>query len=346
MARGPTKISSLPAFVSPQLTALVRAAPEGDDWLHEIKFDGYRMHARIDGGDVRLLTRTGLNWTDKYLPIADALARLPVKNAYLDGELCGQRPDGTTSFSMIQAASDRSNAAALVFYLFDLLYLNDEEVAPLPLIERKARLRDVMAEVTSPLHFSDHQPGHGPQFHAEACRLGLEGIVSKRADAAYTPGNRGLWLKTKCLNREEFVIVGWTDPEGSRPHLGALLLAYYTPDGRLVYAGRAGTGMNRVELARVRKRLEPLAAPEMPLDVLPPRASRFGSPLVLSRVHWLRPELVAEVTFLTWTDDGLLRHVVYQGLREDKPARQVVRPRAADSPAPPPRATRRKLRKK
>jgi bifunctional non-homologous end joining protein LigD len=163
----------------------------------------------------------------------------------------------------------------------------------------------------------------------------LEGIISKRADAAYAPGNRGLWVKTKCLNREEFVVVGWTDPEGSRPHLGALLLAYYTPDGKLVYAGRAGTGMNAAELARVRRRLEPLAADRMPLDVPPPRTSRFGSPLVLSRVRWVRPELVAEVTFLTWTDDGLLRQVVYQGLREDKPALDVRRPLATDGPGLP-----------
>jgi bifunctional non-homologous end joining protein LigD len=149
------------------------------------------------------------------------------------------------------------------------------------------------------------------------------------------PGNRGIWIKTKCLNREEFVIAGWTDPEGSRAHLGSLLLAYYAPDGKLVYAGRAGTGLNTAELLRLRRRLEPMAIDRMPLDVPPPRTSRFGSPLVLSRVHWVNPELVAEVTFLTWTEEGLLRHVVYQGLREDKPARQVVRPLATDTPPPP-----------
>jgi ATP-dependent DNA ligase len=156
--------------------------------------------------------------------------------------------------------------------------------------------------------------------------LELEGIVSKRADAAYTPGNRGLWVKVKCLYREEFVVVGWTDPEGRRPHLGALLLAYYDPDGRLVYAGRVGTGINTAELERLWRRLQPLTTDKMPLDVPPPRDNRFGSPLVLSRVHWVRPELVAEVKFLTWTEDNLLRQVVYQGLREDKPAAEVRRP--------------------
>jgi ATP-dependent DNA ligase len=147
----------------------------------------------------------------------------------------------------------------------------------------------------------------------------VEGIVSKRIEAPYTPGNRGLWRKIKCLNRAEFVVVGWTEPEGRRPYLGALLLAYYDPDGKLIYAGRAGTGMNDAELERLWRRLQPLAIDRMPLDAPPPRGSRFGSPLVLSRVHWVRPELVAEVKFLTWTEDNLLRQVVYLGLREDKP---------------------------
>jgi ATP-dependent DNA ligase len=141
----------------------------------------------------------------------------------------------------------------------------------------------------------------------------------KRADNRF-------WRKVKCLNREEFVVVGWTDPEGSRPHLGALLLAYYAPHGRLVYAGRAGTGMNTDQLRRLRERLEPLATTEMPLHVRPPKGTRFGSPLVLSRVHWVQPEMVVEVTYLTWTDDNLLRHVVFDGVREDKPARGVVSP--------------------
>jgi hypothetical protein len=145
--------------------------------------------------------------------------------------------------------------------------------------------------------------------------LRLERIVSKRADAPYAPANRGLWVKVKCLNREEFVVVGWTDPEGTRPYIGALLLAYYDLEGRLVYAGRVGSGINRAELARLWRILQPLATDKMPLDVRPPRSNRFGSPLVLSRVHWVRPELVAEVKFLTWTDDNLLRQVVYEGLR-------------------------------
>jgi DNA ligase D-like protein (predicted ligase) len=317
--------AALPAWIPPQLTQLVDAAPEGDQWLHEIKFDGYRMHARLDRGTVKLLTRTGLDWTHKYPPIAAAVASLGARQAYLDGELCGVFPDGITSFGMIQAASDAGDAAGLVFFIFDLLHLDGDDVGARPLIERKALLATLLAGVAPPPHYSDYQRGRGPTFHEQACKLELEGIVSKRADAAYAPGNRGLWLKVKCLHREEFVVVGWTDPEGRRPWLGALLLAYHDPEGRLVYAGRAGVGIRQAELERLLRRLQPLATAEMPLEVPPPRTSRFGSPLVLSRVHWVRPELVAEVKYLTWTDDNLLRQVVYEGLREDKPATEVRR---------------------
>jgi bifunctional non-homologous end joining protein LigD len=274
---------SLPTWIKPQLAALAKAAPDGPDWLHEIKLDGYRMHARLDRGAVRLLTRTGLDWTHKYPAIASAVASLPARQAYLDRELCGLRPDGTTSFSLIQNASDTGNSGALVFFLFDLLRLDSEATAPMPVTERKERLRALLSDAGSPLHFSDHQIGRGRAFYDHACALKVEGIVSKRIDASYAPGNRGLWLKVKCLNREEFVVVGWTDPEGSRRWLGALLLAYHDPDGRLIYAGRAGTGIDHAELERLWRRLQPLAIPQMPLDVPPPRDSRFGSPLVLSR---------------------------------------------------------------
>jgi DNA ligase D-like protein (predicted ligase) len=329
MARSATRTpitAPLPDRVAPQLAQLVYAAPDGDDWLNELKYDGYRMHARLDRGAVRLLTRTGLDWTSKYPAIAASIASLPARQAYLDGELCGVRPDGTTSFSLIQNASDAGNSGALVFFLFDLLHLDGEAVASMPVTERKERLRELLSGVGSPLHLSDHQIGRGRAFYDHACALKVEGIVSKRIDAPYAPGNRGLWLKVKCLNREEFVVIGWTDPEGSRPWLGALLLGYYNPDGRLVYAGRVGTGIDHTELERLWRHLQPMATPDMPLDVPPPRGSRFGSPLVLSRVHWVRPELVAEVKYLTWTDDNLLRQVVYEGLREDKPPADVRRP--------------------
>ena len=275
--------TELPKWVKPQLCKLVDAPPRGAEWLHEIKYDGYRMHARLDRGKALLLTRKGLDWTHKYPPIAAALSALPAKQAYLDGELCGVRSDGKTSFSLIQAASDSGNAGALVFFLFDLLYLDGEVISAAPLRERKERLRHLLSNIGTPLQYSDHQIGRGPEFYARACELSLEGIISKRADAPYSPGDRGLWVKVKCENREEFVVVGWTDPEGSRPHLGALLLGYYTDHGRLVYAGRVGSGMPDKVLADLRRRLDPLARASSPLSAPPPRKTRFGSPLVLSR---------------------------------------------------------------
>jgi len=312
-----------PAWIEPQLATLVKEAPEGADWLHEIKLDGYRMHARLDAGRVQILTRRANDWTDKYSAISEAVSRLPAQNAYLDGELCGVLPDGKTAFNLIQNASD-TGEGSLIFFLFDLLFLNGEDLMALPLVDRKIRLEAFLVSAPESLRYNAHQIGKGPAFHGLACEHGLEGIVSKRVDGRYEPDRRS-WLKTKCLNREEFVVVGWSDPEGSRHRIGALLLGYYTPDGTLIYAGRAGTGMPVAELERLWHRLHPLVVPNMPLTVPPPRRSRFGSPLVLSRVHWVRPEMVVEVSYVEWTPDGLLRHVVYLGEREDKPAIEVRR---------------------
>ena len=175
------------------------------------------------------------------------------------------------------------------------------------------------------LQYNGHDTGDGELILKHAGKLGFEGVVSKTIDAPYAPGNRGLWRKAKALNRQEFVVVGWSDPEGSRPQLGALLLGYYADDGKLIYAGRVGTGMPVKVLADLRRRLDPLTRKTSSLSVPPPRSTRFGSPLVLSRVHWVEPKLVIEITYLTWTADNLLRHTVYVGLREDKPADQVPR---------------------
>jgi DNA ligase D-like protein (predicted ligase) len=315
----------LPKWIKPQLTRLVEEAPAGDDWLHEIKYDGYRMHARIDGGHAQLLTRTGLDWSRRYRFTIGALRSLPARTAYLDGELCAVRPDGVPAFSRLQAAMDEGRTDELVLFVFDLLFLDGESFANRPLIERKAQLHRLMAREEPGLHYCEHVVGGGPRFREHACKLGLEGVISKRADRPYAPDDRGIWVKSKCLNREEFVVVGWTDPEGGRPHIGALLLGYYTEDGRLRYAGRAGTGITVKELKRLAGVLRPLQVPKMPLAEAPPRDSRFGSPLKLSRVHWVRPQIVVEVTYLTWTEDNLLRQVSYHGQREDKLARQVVR---------------------
>ena len=308
--------STLPAWTPPQLCQPVETTPSGPQWLHEIKLDGFRMAARVERGRVQLLTRTGLDWSDKYPSVSAALSKLRLKTAYLDGELCGVGEDGLPSFSQTQAASDGERGVRL--------HLVGRDTASLPLIDRKALLEPLIANAAG-VQFNGHETGDGELIRKHACELGFEGVVSKTIDAPYAPGNRGLWRKSKCLNRQEFVVVGWTDPEGSRPYLGALLLGYYTDDARLIYAGRVGTGMADKVLADLRRRVEPLARATSPLSAPPPRNTRFGSPLVLSRVHWVEPELVAEITYLTWTADGLLRHTVYLGLRSDKPAREVRR---------------------
>jgi bifunctional non-homologous end joining protein LigD len=314
-----------PRWIKPQLTRSVDEAPAGSDWLHEVKYDGYRMHARLVDGTAQLLTRTGLDWSKQYRFTIEALQALPVRSAYLDGELCAIGPDGVPTFSRLQAAMDERRTDALVFMAFDLLFLDGEDTAQLPLLERKERLGRLFAREIRGLRFADHVVGNGPRFREVACKAGVEGVLSKRIDRPYAPGDRKLWLKSKCLNREEFVVVGWTDPGGGRSHFGALLLGYYTEDGQLHYAGRAGTGFNEKELARLAGVLKPLQVTRMLLAAPPPRENRFGSPLELSRVHWVRPEMVVEVTYLTWTEGGLLRAVSYQGQRTDKPARQVVR---------------------
>jgi bifunctional non-homologous end joining protein LigD len=205
------ELASPLAWIKPQLAKLVDNTTDGPDWLHEIKFDGYRMHARLDEGKVQILTRRGNDWTDKYPAIANAISGLPARNAYIDGELCEVLPGGRTAFTLIQNATD-TGGGSLVFFLFDLLFLDGENLMVLPLVDRKARLESLLKGASDSLRYNDHQIGHGPEFHRLACEHGLEGIVSKRTNGRYEPDRRS-WLKTKCLNREEFVVVGWSDPE-------------------------------------------------------------------------------------------------------------------------------------
>jgi len=208
-------------------------------------------------------------------------------------------PDGRTAFNLIQNASDTGRDGALVFLrVLICCSWTAEDLMTLPLLDRKARLASLLTGAPSSLVYNDHQIGQGPAFHRLACERGLEGIVSKRVDGRYEPDRRS-WLKVKCLNREEFVVVGWSDPEGSRHRIGSLLLGYYTPDtGDLIYAGRVGTGMTVAELERVWHRLRPLSVAKDAVSEPPPRGSRFGSPLQLSKVHWVRPEMVVEVSYV------------------------------------------------
>ena len=204
----------------------------------------------------------------------------------------------------MQAATDHKDATRLVYFAFDLLFIDGENLTALPLVERKDRLKKLLRRAPKNIYFVDHVIGNGQAFYDATCKHAAEGIVSKRIDAPYKPGDRGIWRKVKCINEDEFVVVGFTNPEGRRPYLGALLLGYYTPDGDLIYAGRAGTGMNEAELKRLYGKLKPLETKKMTVSEPPPRTNRFGSPLKLSEVHWIKPTQVAQVRYLTWTADG------------------------------------------
>src|ERR1700736_2473634 len=251
-----------PTFTQPQLSLLVKTPPSGPDWAHEIKYDGYRIHARLIRGEARLLTRTGLDWTDRYEATAKAVSALAMESAYLDGELCAVRPDGTTAFSEMQAATDEGRTTNLVYFVFDLLFLDGKKLVELPLLERKERLKALVEGAPRSIKYSDHHIGDGQRFLQAACGAKAEGIVSKRVDAPYVPGDRGVGRKAKSYQREEFVIVGYSEPEGSRAHIGALLLAYYDDAGHLVYAGRVGTGLSDAELRRVYAAFQPLRIPK------------------------------------------------------------------------------------
>lgn len=306
-----------------QLATLVDEAPEGDEWLHEQKFDGYRMLADKRGSTVRLLSRRFKDWTASFPPIADAIAALSPARLVLDGEVCVLLPDGRTSFQALQNALS-GQRADLVYYAFDLLVLDDESVMALPLEQRKKRLARLLPK-KGPLRYSDHVLGSGAAFFRAACENGLEGIISKRRDKPYLPGRGTTWVKTKCLLRQELVIAGFTEPEGSRSGFGSLLLGYYDR-GALRYAGKVGTGFSMKLLKQVHEALAPTEIDACPFDPVPDRASTGP------RRHWVKPTLVAEVAFSEWTADGRLRHPSFQGLRADKKPKDVVRETPVASP--------------
>ena len=305
----------------PQLATLVKSPPGSDEWLHEIKFDGYRIGCRIHRGRITLISRNGHDWTAAFPEIAAAAARLDARDALVDGEVAMVLPDGRTSFQALQNAFAGTAArAALVYFVFDLLRLDGDNLEALPLEERKARLRTLVGRrTTGRIRYADHVVGRGDEFFHQACRIGLEGIISKRRQEPYHHGRHASWLKTKCTLREEFVIGGFTDPEGMRSGLGALLIGHYE-DGRLVFAGKVGTGFTNKSALELRQQLNAIELKTSPFEPPPP-----GS---LARVaHWVRPTLVCEVVFTEWTGDGRIRHPSFQGLRRDKRAREVVRER-------------------
>ena len=315
---------TLPGWVAPQLATLVGAAPDGADWVHEIKLDGYRVLARIERGRVRLLTRNRQDWTERFPTVAEAAATLPVKEALLDGEIVALDRSGASSFQALQQGAEGKGGWSLAYVAFDLLFLDGRDLRGQPLVERKKALARLLRGRRGRLRYSEHFDAPGPEVHQRACRMHLEGIVSKRKQAPYVAGRGQAWLKVKCVARQEFVIGGYTDPEGARAELGSLLLGVHDPDGRLVYTGRVGTGFTDATLAVLGKRLRKLGQSVSPFSSEGPRPPARGA-------HWVKPVLVGEVAFTEWTRDGLLRHPAFEGLREDKPAAQVVReaPRAA-----------------
>jgi bifunctional non-homologous end joining protein LigD len=318
---------SQPTFLSPQLAQEAESPPSSDGWLHELKLDGYRIQARKSGAKVQLFTRKGLDWTHRMPAIAREVARLPADSATLDGEVVVLSPDGTTSFADLQAAFQEGTPHALTYFAFDLLHLNEHNTRNLPLRERKALLAKLIAnEDHHALRLSEHLESDGPTIFHSACEMRAEGIVSKRASAKYTSGRTSDWLKCKCLHEQEFVIGGYTMPGAGHTGMrgvGALLLGYY--DGtKLIYAGRVGTGFTQKTHKLLRDKLEPLAQSSTPFDK-PPAEARAGA-------YWVKPKLVAQVRFSTWTADTLVRQAAFLGLREDKPAAEVTRETSAPTP--------------
>ena len=322
--------SKMPKFVEPELATLVTAVPEGKEWLHELKFDGYRIFCRIDGGRVSLLTRNAQDWTSRFGALAQAAKKLDVRQALIDGEVIAVQEDGRHSFQLLQNSLKHGDSANLLYYAFDLLYLDGRDLRSAALIERKESLQRALsfnpkARSTGMLRYSEHWLGEGARLFDKACAMGIEGIVSKRADAPYRSGRGKDWLKIKCSKSQEFVIGGFTDPAGSRVGFGALLLGVYDKSGALRYAGRVGTGFDESMLRDLRARLDKLERKTPPFANPPKGADAKG-------VHWVEPKLVGEVVFTDWTSDGLLRHPAFKGLREDKPAAEIGHEVAAPLP--------------
>ena len=326
----------LPGYIVPQLAQQTLAPPNGSQWLHELKLDGYRIQIHLQADKkssakkpmVQLLTRKGLDWTARMPDIAEAALELSVESAILDGEAVVLDERGVSSFAELQAVFYEGRQKYITYFAFDLLHLNGRNLRGACLSDRKELLKSLLGcGADTPLRFSESIDGDGPLVYKHACSLGAEGIVSKLASAPYTSGRAGTWLKTKCRLEQEFVIGGFTLPTNGMHGVGALLLGYYD-HGKLRYAGRSGTGFTEATHRTVRGKLDRLATKSSPFVDVPP-AMRRG-------VHWVKPELVAQVAFSTWTRDNLVRQAAFKGLREDKPANEVVRESAIQYGGPQP----------
>lgn len=323
------KAGAPPAFQPPQLATLVDTVPAGSGWLHEIKFDGYRALFAVGGGKVVVYTRNGLDWTDKFAPLAASVAKLDLPPCLIDGEIVAYGKDGNPSFSALQQVLKRGHGGQtentpLSYHAFDLLELDGEDLKGLTNVERKERLEGLLREAQPPIHVADHVIGAGERLFETMCSAGQEGIISKRIDGRYSGQRSRNWLKVKCTRRQEFVIIGWKKSEAKGRPFSSLLLAQHEGE-TLVYKGNVGTGFNTATLGELAAKFATLTADKPAAEV--PRADRKG-------VTWLKPELVAEIAFAEFTADGSVRHGSFLGLREDKPAKAVKPEKAEKAPLP------------
>src|SRR5262249_21752824 len=308
----------LPTFVEPSLAQTTERPPGGARWVHEMKYDGYRIQARTEAKLIRLLTRTGLDWTDRFASIARALGALGLSSGMIDGEIVVEDTDGIAKFSLLQADLSAGRHDRFVYYVFDLIYAEGYDLTPATLLDRKALLQEIVADLpaSSPVRFTEHLAEDGPTMLEHACRLGLEGIVSKRVDLPYRSGRTEQWLKSKSVLREEFLIIGYVPSTVAPGSVGALVLGYHE-NGKLMYAGRVGTGYSHKQARELHEMLEKIAATRPALGNALPAGAEKG-------VRWVKPQLVCEVEFHDWTTDRLIRQSSFKGLREDKTPEEVV----------------------
>ncbi|HTN97195.1 MAG TPA: DNA ligase D, partial [Nordella sp.] len=310
--------SILPVFIEPALAEERERPPQGKAWLHEIKHDGYRMQARLDGGKVQLRTRTGLDWTKRFPTIAKAVAQLPVSSGLLDGEIVAQEDNGVSTFTALQTDLKSGRRDRLAYFVFDLLYCEGVNLMGVALKDRKAALEDICRAVpaSSPIRYSAHMDeGDSRTIFAHACQMGLEGLLSKRADAPYRSGRGDSWIKSKCALGQEFVIIGYVPSSTSRQAVGSLVLGFY--DGKqLVHAGRAGTGFTDETALALRSGLATI-------ETAQPKFKRPVDKQSLQNVRWVEPRFVADIQFRGWSPDKLLRQAAFKGLREDKAPQEV-----------------------